>query len=156
MGLTTTVAKLWRTPSAHSRRMSASLASGFSRVWSIRPATAAASFSGPPAAAIAALSPERARRMGWICSGVARCRDTASLRWQRQYADVPQVAVALGVVQSIADHEFVGDAKAYIVSLHCFDAPLGLVQQSGNTQRFRFALLQNVQEIIEGQAGVEN
>ena len=62
-------------------------------------------------------------------------RAAGLIRRERQHADILEVAVALGIVQAVPDHELVGNLKADVVGLHVFlDAPLRLIEQSGNAQ----------------------
>src|ERR1700722_15383539 len=47
----------------------------------------------------------------------------------RHYADIGQGAVALRVIQPIADHQFIGDLEADVIALKWKLAPRGLIQQ---------------------------
>ena len=52
-------------------------------------------------------------------------------------ADVRQVAVALGVVDAVADHELVGDLEADPLRLHVDLAPRRLVEQRADLEPLR-------------------
>jgi hypothetical protein len=71
-------------------------------------------------------------------------------------ADVGQVAVALGVVHAVADDEEVGDGEADVVGLDVLDAARGLVEQGGDAQGFGVVLKEELAQVGEGEAGVEN
>ena len=61
-------------------------------------------------------------------------------RGQSQNADVFQIAIALGVIETVADDEIVGDLEADVVGFDFFDAARRLIEQRGDAQGFRFAL----------------
>ena len=63
-----------------------------------------------------------------------------------QHTDVGQIAVALRVVQAVADPKLVGNAKADVIEIDGFHALASLVQQRTDAQAARFALPQYVQE----------
>jgi hypothetical protein len=71
-------------------------------------------------------------------------------------ADVGEVAVALGVVHAVADDEEVGDGEANVVGLDFFDAAGGLVEQRGDAQGLGVVLKEELAQVSEGEAGVEN
>ncbi len=93
------------------------------------------------------------RRAAWAQGGRGRL-----LRARRkiQDADILQIAVALAVIESVADHKFVRDLKSDVVSFHLVHAPRRLVEQRGNAQNLRLALLQDSQQIAQREAGIEN
>src|SRR5260370_21485419 len=68
---------------------------------------------------------------------------------QGEHADIGAVAVALGVIQAVADHEFVGDGEAHVVGTDSCNAAFGLVQQNGDTQAAPLALLRYAQPILQ-------
>src|SRR5579863_1786947 len=55
----------------------------------------------------------------------------------RHDANIGQVTVALGVIESIANNELIGNSKPDIVALQRQFAPRGLVEQSCDLQRAR-------------------
>src|SRR5215472_17070575 len=74
----------------------------------------------------------------------------------RQHAYIGQVAVALGVVQPVADDKFVRDAEADVISHDRLFAARWLVQQGGNLERLRLMRQQNALQIGEGEAGIQD
>ena len=52
----------------------------------------------------------------------------------RHEADVGQVAIALGVIHSIADDEQVGNGEADVIGVDFFNAARGLVEERGDAQ----------------------
>src|ERR1035441_9855739 len=71
-------------------------------------------------------------------------------------ADIRQVAVALGIVQAVADNEEVGDGEANVVGLDLLQTAGGLVEQRGDTQGFGVLLQKELAQVREGETGVEN
>ena len=61
---------------------------------------------------------------------------------RRQRADDAQVAVALGVVQAVADDELVGDVEADVADVDVDLGGLGLAQQGADLDRRRAAGLE--------------
>jgi hypothetical protein len=49
-----------------------------------------------------------------------------------QTTDVAQIAIALGLIQTVAHHEFVRNAKADVAYVDGPLASVGLIQQSGD------------------------
>jgi hypothetical protein len=49
-----------------------------------------------------------------------------------QNAEVAKIAVILGEIQAVADHEFVGDVEADVIRLHGALAAVGLIDQRGD------------------------
>ena len=71
-------------------------------------------------------------------------------------ADVGQVAVALRVVHSVADDEEVGNGKANVVRLDFLQAAGGLVEQRGDAQRFGMLLEEELAQVGEREACIED
>ena len=71
-------------------------------------------------------------------------------------ADVGQVAVFLGVVQAIAHHKGVGDGEAGVVDLHRLHPAVRLVQQGAQADGGGVAVLQDLQQIAQGVAAVQD
>src|SRR5579872_4486804 len=126
-----TEAKPKRTASSQSARIWFVVASGFSSVWSISLAISSAriaiSFFGE-----------------------------ISFRRQSQNANIFQIAIALIVIQTVADNKFVGNREADVVRFDILNAARRLVEQRGDFQRLRLALLQHAAKIAEREAGIEN
>src|SRR4029077_12630848 len=61
------------------------------------------------------------------------------LRSQGENTNVGEVPVTLGVIQAVADHEFVGDRETHIVGADFRKTPFRLVQQDRHTQAARLA-----------------
>jgi len=75
---------------------------------------------------------------------------------KQEYADVEEIAVALGVVEAVADDEFVRDLETGVVGVDIGDAAVGLVKEDGDLEIFGFALLEDAEKVFEGHAGVED
>src|SRR6202011_4163485 len=62
---------------------------------------------------------------------VARMRSSRlfRLRSQGEHADIREVAVGLGVIQAVADHEFVGDGEANVIGADFGQAARRLIEQ---------------------------
>src|SRR5450759_4580078 len=73
-----------------------------------------------------------------------------------QDADVVEVAISLGVVESVTHHELVGDFEADIAHVHGPQAALGLVHEGGDADGVRLALIQHVHQIVEGYAAIHD
>ena len=67
-----------------------------------------------------------------------------------------QVAVALGEVEPVADHELVRDLEADVAHGHVDLAPLGLRQQGADLERGRLARLQVAHQVRERQPRVDD
>src|SRR5579864_5439801 len=126
-----TEAKPKRTASSQSVRICLVAASGFSSVWSIS----------------LAISSARIRISVFVEILFSR---------QSQNTNVFQIAIVLIVIQTIAHHKFVGDREADIIRLDILNPARRLVEQRGNFQRLRLALLQHATQIAEREAGIEN
>ena len=74
----------------------------------------------------------------------------------RHDADIGQVTVALGVVHSIPDDEEVGNGEAYVVCFDFFDAAGGLVEEGGDAEGLWVLLEEELAQIGECEAGIEN
>src|ERR1700680_4651729 len=55
----------------------------------------------------------------------------------RYNADVRQVAIALGVIQSIADHELIGNLEAHVITFDGHFPARGLVEKCRDLERPR-------------------
>ena len=75
--------------------------------------------------------------------------------WGHQ-ADVGQIAVALGIVHSIADDEEVGNGETHLVGFDLLQASRRLVEQRGDAQGFRMLLKEEFAQVGEGEAGIED
>ena len=73
-----------------------------------------------------------------------------------QDADVLEITVSLGVVETVTDDEVVGDGKANVIALDGLQTTRRLVKQRCQTERFRAALAKNPQKIVRREAGVED
>jgi hypothetical protein len=67
-----------------------------------------------------------------------------------------QVPVTLAIVQPVADDEFVRNIKSYIVHLHIYFAPRGLVQQSNDAQRTWIPSLKGLQKKVKREACIDD
>jgi len=77
-------------------------------------------------------------------------------RLEVEDADVGEVAVALVVVEAVADYEFVGDDEAKVLGANVGDAAFDFVEENGDAEVLGFTLFEEAKEIFEGEAGVEN
>src|SRR5580698_4962099 len=73
-----------------------------------------------------------------------------------QDTDVAEVAIIFGIIQTIAHHEFVGNLEPGIVDLNGPLAPFRFIQQRRNAQRFRFALVENFNQIVQRHAAIDD
>src|ERR1700682_3055651 len=77
-------------------------------------------------------------------------------RAESQPAHVGEIPVALGIVQPVSHHEFVGNGEANIIRPDLSDAPLRFVQQHSHTNTPGLALFENAQEILQRHACVQD
>src|SRR5580658_2185906 len=126
-GFTHTEAKWYCMASAQSLAISFCVASGLSRVWSIRRANSDS-----------------------VGGMVIRL-----FRRKSEDADVFQIAITFGVVEAVADDEIVGDLKTDVIGFDLLDAARGLIEERGDAQGFGLALFENAQQVGQGDAGVE-
>src|SRR5690349_23757798 len=63
-------------------------------------------------------------------------------------ADVGEIAVALSVVQAVADDEAVGDAEAEVIDGNFFDAWALFVEQGAEAEAERSALPKQVHQVM--------
>src|SRR5262249_60450897 len=98
-------------------------------------------------------------------SSAAAARRATGLRLRRRHrasgvgledADERQVAVALRVIEAVADDELIGDREAEIIDRHVLQAPLGLVEERADLDALRLPRLQIVEEVADGQPGVDD
>ena len=75
---------------------------------------------------------------------------------QSQDANIAEIAIALGIVQAIADHEFVGNFETDVVRPDFFHAPPRFAEQGGHVQGARVALRDHTLEIVDGATGVQD
>src|ERR1700736_4385988 len=73
-----------------------------------------------------------------------------------QDADVAEVAVVLVEVQAVTDYEFVGDLEADVGDVHGAKAAVGLIEQRGDADGFGLTLLEQVDEVGEGDAAIDD
>src|SRR6202050_2986676 len=71
-------------------------------------------------------------------------------------ANVRKGAVLFRVVQSVSDHELIGNAEPNIVGLDGLFSARWLVEQCGNTQVLRSMAQHNSLQIIERETSVQN
>src|SRR4029079_14548828 len=71
-------------------------------------------------------------------------------------ADVAQVAVALAVVEAVADHELVGDVPAHVLDLDRHLQGFGLAEEGADLHAGRLAGAQVAGQPAQGQAGVDD
>ena len=71
-------------------------------------------------------------------------------------ADVREVAILFGVVEAVADDEPILDREADVLDLDVDLAPRGLAEEAGRAQRLRAARPQDVLQVGERQAGVDD
>ena len=67
-----------------------------------------------------------------------------------------QVAVALAVVEAVADDELVGDLKPDVVDRDVDQPPRGLVEQRADPERGRALAAQVAEQVVERQPGVDD
>src|ERR1700752_3665911 len=77
-------------------------------------------------------------------------------RTKMQNANVGQVAVALGVVQAVADDELIGNREAGVVGAHIGNAALRLVQEHDHANQLGLFLFKEPEQVVQREAGVEN
>ena len=124
--------------------------------------TCAGSPPSPPRSTTAA----RSRRSATIAPTIASRRPLPSGRRAissgrrvdlgAQDAHEAQVAVALAVVEPVADDELVGDLEAHVVHRDVDQPPRGLVEQRADPERGRALAAQVADEVVERQAGVDD
>src|ERR1700677_1298035 len=73
-----------------------------------------------------------------------------------QNADEGQIAVTLGIVQSVADDEIIGNAESHVIRRDRLHPARGLVQQDANLDPARPQLAQFGRYAKEGPASVQN
>src|ERR687897_84362 len=70
--------------------------------------------------------------------------------------DVWQVAILLGVIKAVANHEFVLDREADVVHLDLNFAPARLAQQAGRAQGSGTAREQDFLKVMQRQSGIDD
>src|SRR5438093_12574420 len=73
-----------------------------------------------------------------------------------EQSNVREVAILFGVVETVADDEAVFDGEADVFDLDVDLAPRRLAQEARGAERLRVAAAQNVLEIMQRQAGVDD
>ena len=73
-----------------------------------------------------------------------------------QNAHEAQVPVSLPVVEAVADHELVGDLEADVVHRDVDEPARRLVEQRADPERGRVLAAQVPDEVVEGEAGVDD
>ena len=73
-------------------------------------------------------------------------------------ANVGQIAVQFGVIEAVADHEFVGDVEAQVVDAerHRGVAPGRFVEEGADAHAGRLALAELGVQVGQGQAAVDD
>src|ERR1700733_1769835 len=77
-------------------------------------------------------------------------------RWRVKDADVFEIPVSFGVVESVPYDEFVGNREADVIAFDRLQPARRFIEQSGQAERFRTALAKHPQKVGGGEAGVEN
>ena len=60
------------------------------------------------------------------------------------HANVRQVAIALGEIQSVTNDEFIGNLETHVSYRYVAQPPLGFIEQGSDPQRLGLALFQQV------------
>src|SRR5262245_49492939 len=71
-------------------------------------------------------------------------------------ADVRQVAVGLGSIEPVSDHEVIFDREAEVFDGHRRAKARRLVQKRANLERARQARAQELEQVRDGQTGVDD
>ena len=71
-------------------------------------------------------------------------------------ADERQVAVALRVVEAVADHELIRHHEAVVIGIDGAAPPRGLVEQRHDLDRGGLPRVEHVGEVVEGEAGIHD
>src|SRR6185436_7292612 len=87
---------------------------------------------------------------GWL----TRC--STGPRMLADDADVREIAVLLGVIESVAHDEVVLDREADVFHRHLNPAPRRLAQQTRRPQRLGVAHAEDVVQVVQRQAGVDD
>ena len=85
----------------------------------------------------------------------AKVNPTCALR-SRHDADVRKISVFFGVVQAVANHEFIGNLEAHIIALDGHLAAARLVEQSGDSQLAWLVGQEEPFQERQGESGVED
>src|SRR5438876_2243276 len=74
----------------------------------------------------------------------------------RQHANIRQIAILLGIIKPIADHELVWDGESQIIRFDGQLAPGRFVEQGGDAESLGLVRHQHTFEVGDCQAGIEN
>src|ERR1039458_902405 len=103
-------------------------------------------------------SPVPQRTMGGRGFRRLRCPHRSVRSWYLtlQDRDERQVAMALGIVEPVADDEAIGDLEADVAGRKVHLAPLGLGQQRAHLERARIARAEVAHQVLQGQARIDD
>src|SRR5262249_14283575 len=73
-----------------------------------------------------------------------------------QAPDVGQIAVSLGVVEAVTDHEFIGDVESDVFDLHIYLHGVGLTQQRHDVDAVGVAGLEILEQPVERETAVDD
>lgn len=77
-------------------------------------------------------------------------------RSESQDPNAGEIAIALGIIESITHHKFIGDAEANVIGTNRSDATLGFIEQDRDPQALGLALLEHAQQVLQRHSGVED
>ena len=71
-----------------------------------------------------------------ISIGMTECNSNSLVTQSggRNHANVRQIAIALGIIKSVAHHKFVWNGKADVIAFNLLNAASRFVEQGGNFQ----------------------
>src|SRR5690349_9927821 len=81
---------------------------------------------------------------------------SAAMRVFRQRSHVGEVAIALLVVEAVADREPVRNLEADVANGKIDAPPLGLREQGADLDRLRASRLEVPEQVVKGEAGVDD
>src|SRR5262249_32654021 len=70
--------------------------------------------------------------------------------------NVIEIPVSLGVIETVSDHERIGNAKADISYFHGAHPPLRLIQQRRDAHRLGLPLLEQIDQVIQRNTAIDN
>src|ERR1039458_2720909 len=73
-----------------------------------------------------------------------------------EHADVVEIAIFLGVVQTVTHYEFVGNLESHVVDVDGAQAAFGLVEQRGDADGVGLALIEQMHEVVESDARIDD
>lgn len=74
----------------------------------------------------------------------------------RKQPNIFHVAIDLGVIHAVTDHEVVGDLEGNVVRVDGNEAAIGLIEAGRDLQGGRFVLEHEAAEIAQRKAGIED